>query len=153
MADLNMEILRKETYLKTIENSVGTRLFNSAFVRYKDTGEVKDIFNDGEYSCAYFVSSLLFLGEMLKKPSATVKSLREDIDADKNWQKVDLNSTQAGDIVFYEKTKFDDGTENAHVGFVLNSNEAVSTDYKSKVVARHPLAVRPAEVAYRYVNF
>lgn len=145
-----MEILRKETYLKAIENSVGTRLFNSAFVRYKDTGEVKDIFNDGEYSCAYFVSSLLFLGEMLEKPSATVKNLRENINTDKNWQKINLDSTQAGDVVFYKKTKFDDGTENAHVGFVLNYNEAVSTDYKSKAVARHPLAIRPVVSVYRY---
>ena len=38
MPDSNLIKLRKKTYLKMIENSVGARLFNSLFVKFKDTG-------------------------------------------------------------------------------------------------------------------
>ena len=36
-----MQILKKETYLKTIENAEGSRLFNSLFVRNEGTPKRK----------------------------------------------------------------------------------------------------------------
>lgn len=150
MPDQNIEILRRETYIKAIENSIGTRLFNSLFVRYKDTGVIKDILNDGEYSCAFFVSGLLSLTQMISKTSSTVDTLKKDIESDESWKKVEQEDIQPGDIVFYKKMKFEDGSENAHVGFVLNSNEAVSTDYKNKCVARHSITGREIDCFYQY---
>ncbi len=55
-----------------IENAISARLFNSLFVRYEDSGETKDVCNDGEYSCAFFVSGLLTLTGYLERPHATV---------------------------------------------------------------------------------
>jgi hypothetical protein len=154
MADQNVEKLPKESYLKAIENSVGSRLFNSFFVRFKDTGKTTDIMNDGMYSCAFFVSSLLYLFGAIDKPSATVKSTLESLERNPKWQKVEATDIQPGDVIFWEKITFDDGSENAHIGFALNKDEAVSTDYKQKLVARHPIireeTKRAIEGIYRY---
>lgn len=153
MADENIKVLKKETFLKVIENSTGTRLFNSLFVRFKDTGKISDVLNDGMYSCAFFVSSILYLLQAIDKPHATVKSVKEAFEKDKNWQKVGEDDIQSGDVIFWEKIKFDDGSENAHIGFALNISEAVSTDYKNKVITRHPIVSgnkRAVEAVFRY---
>ncbi len=150
MADSNIEILKKETYLKVIENSVNSKIFNSLFVRFKDSGEVKDIMNDGEYSCAFFVSSILFLIGVLNKHVATVQSLRKLIEEDNKWKRVEVAQIEAGDVIFWDKIKYEDGSENAHVGFVLNKEEAVSTDYKQKMILQHKIDERPITDIYRY---
>lgn len=150
MTHSNIEILRKETCLKIIENSIDSKLFNSVLARYKDGGAVVDILNDGEFSCAFFVSGVLTLMQAMDRPHATVAKLKALFEADADWHKVAFADREPGDVIFYEKMKFDDGTENAHVGFVLTHDEAVSTDYVHKVIARHPVAKRPVETIYRY---
>ncbi len=150
MADPNIEILRKETCCAIVQNSIGSRTFNSSIVRYKDSGTVADIFNDGEYSCAFFVSAVLLLVQAIDRPRATVQSLKKSLEANPDWQKVEIEDRESGDVVFYEKTVFEDGSENAHVGFVISKDEAVSTDYKTKTVIRHPIGLRPIEMIYRY---
>ncbi len=152
MPDPNITTLRKETYLKAIENSVGTKLFNSLFVQFKDSGKINDAMNDGMYSCAFFVSSVLYILRAIDKPHATVKGLRESLEKNSEWQKVDAKDIRAGDVIFWEKIKFDDSSENAHTGFALSDHEAVSTDYKQKMVVRHQIGTdRAIEAVYRYL--
>lgn len=136
MSDPNIIKLRKKTYLKMIENSIGTKLFNSAFVKFKDTGKVTDILNNGEFSCAFFVSGVLTLCKYLDSPHATIKRLKEEL-IKAGWKKVNKSNLQPGDVVFWERMVFPDGTENEHIGFVLNKNQAISTDYKSRKVTKH----------------
>ncbi len=150
MADANIEILKKETYLKALENSVGSRLFNSLFVRYKHTGEIKDILNNCELSCAFFTSNILLMFGVLEKPFATVRGLKASIDQNGKWKKISLGEVEKGDVVFWEKKKHEDGTETAHVGFMINKEEAVSTSTKSKMVARHSAMNRAIDSIYRY---
>ena len=149
MPDNNIEILRKESYLKAIENSVGSKIFNSLIVRFKDTGKITDVLAEGVYSCAFFVSSLLYLSKTTDKPYSTVTNLQQHLDKKRGWNKVE--DIEPGDVIFWEKITFEDGSENAHVGFALNKSEAVSTDYKNKMVARHQLqSDRKITGIYRY---
>lgn len=151
MPDENIKKLSKETYLKAIENSVGSRLFNSLIVKFKDTGKVVDVLNDGMYSCAFFVSCVLTLFGAMDKPHSTVKTIKEKLEKDERWKNIKPDSIEPGDVIFWEKIKFDDGTEDAHVGFALNKDEAVSTDYKNKMVARHPLkSGRKIDAVFRF---
>lgn len=150
MADSNMEILKKETYLKAIENSVGSKIFNSLFVKFKDNNITSDILNDGEYSCAFFASGILFLFQMIDKTSATVKTLRETIENSPKWTKIDIENVENGDLVFWEKFKHDDGTETTHVGFVFSKTEAISTDYKNKLVSKRDINERKIDLVYRF---
>ena len=79
MADPNILRLPKETLVRMIKNAPDTKLFNSLFVRYLNTGEIKDVCNDGEYSCAFFVSGLLTLAGYLPRPHGTVAGLRKKL--------------------------------------------------------------------------
>jgi hypothetical protein len=137
MPDENIEILKKETYLKMLENSVDTKLFNSVFVKYRDSGKVVDILNNGEFSCAFFVSGLLSLNQMLQRPHTTIKTLRAKLGADNKWQEVKINDVEPGDVLFWDFVTFPDGSKNEHVGFALNKEEAVSTDYINHNIYKH----------------
>lgn len=141
-------MLYKKTYIKAIENSIGSRIFNSLFV--EESGKSRDVMNDGEFSCAFFVSSLLALFESIDKPCATVATLRGKLKAGKGWQEVGEDGVEPGDVVFWQKVRFEDGSENAHVGFAINGKEAVSTDYKKRQIGKNPLHFRQIEAAYRY---
>ena len=136
MPDSNIEKLNKETYLAMIKNSVGSRLFNSLYVRFKDSGVEKDVLNDGELSCAFFVSGILVLGGWGTRLHATVKTLREKLP-EYGWEQVEINTIQSGDIVIWENVEFEDGTGNEHIGFALNEEEAVSTSFKKHEIVKH----------------
>ncbi len=151
MTHKHITVLRKESLVQMIKNAPGTRLFNSLIVRHEDTGRVEDVFQDGNLSCAAFVSSLLTLTTMLSEPRATVASLRAVIEESSQWESVDVANVEPGDVVFWATQRFDNGEDHAHVGFVLNSEEAVSTDYKVRAVAKHPLVgTRVIDAVFRY---
>lgn len=160
MPDENIEILKKETYLKMLENSVDTKLFNSVFVKYKDSGKTVDALNNGEFSCAFFASSLLSLNQMLSRPHTTVKTMRNKLETDNKWQKVSSNNIEPGDVLFWDFITYPDGSKNEHVGFALSNNEAVSTDYINHNVSKHHItfglteegqAKRKITSVYRYL--
>jgi hypothetical protein len=88
--------------------------------------------------------------QALGKSVATVDSLRKLIVGDSKWTEVDSDQVETGDVVFWDKVKYEDGSENAHVGFALSKEEAVSTDYKQKMVVRHKIGTRPITGIYRY---
>ena len=137
MPDPNIEILNKETLVKAIENSVGTALFRSLLVRKKDSGKLEDILSNGEYSCAFYVSCLLYMTGLINAPRATVKSLHAHLK--EHWREVSLDEARAGDVIVWDKIRYESGEEHAHVGFVINNNEAVSTSTETKCVERHDI--------------
>lgn len=121
-----------------IQNAPDTRLFNSLFVRYKDSGDIKDVCNDGEYSCAFFVSGLLTLAGYLEKPHATVAGLRAKL-LELQFEKIEnAKDAQPGDIIFWDKIEHEDGTVTEHVGFISEKG-AVSTDFSTRAVMEHPV--------------
>lgn len=151
MNDPNLEILKYDTYLNIIKNSVGSRLFNSFIVRSKETGRVEDILKDGEYSAAFFISSILTLMHVIEKPCTTVSSLERHINEDDRWFSVTLEEVEAGDVIFYEDMLLPDGSTTGHVGFAIDENEAISTDYKLRLVNKHTLKNRPIIKIYRHI--
>ncbi len=153
MSDQNLIKDLKKTYLSMIRNSLDSRMFNSVWVKRKDTGESIDVLKDGDLSCAFFVSSILTLFNMLDKPCTTIKKVFEKISKDKRWSK--KSYIEPGDIILWEKVKFKDGTENKHkhIGFALNKKTAVSTNYLEKKIAKHSIdfdGKRKIEGIWRY---
>jgi len=135
---LIMQILKKETYTKMIENSIGTRLFNSIIVTEYDIQ--KDILNDGEFSCACFVSGILFLQNVIPRTRTTVTNLEKDLLENPLMDEVAMpKNIRAGDIIFWESVTYEDGSSNRHVGFALSNIQAVSTNYIQKCVVRHSM--------------
>jgi hypothetical protein len=81
---------------------------------------------------------------------ATVPSLKELVETNPQWSKIDRAHIAEGDVVFWQKVTYEDGSENAHVGFAITATDAISTNYKTKMIARHPLDERNIESIYRY---
>lgn len=132
-----LEIMQKETYLAMVQNSIGTQMFRSMIAR-KNNGEVEDILRDGDYSCAFFVSTILRICEMLRgRTRTTVRGLREYLTHSSNWEEINCQSIEPGDIIFWERVTFADGSSNEHVGIALSQQEAVSTSDSKKMVVNH----------------
>ncbi len=136
MPDKNTVVLLEKTYQTMVKNSEGTKMFNSLFVQTKETGMVQDILQDGMYSCAFFVSTLLVMFRVIDEPCTTVNSLQKKIIQGKQ-KFYQISQPECGDIVFWEEITFEDGSKNKHVGLALNAQEAVSTNFREKKVSKH----------------
>ncbi len=149
MPDSNIEFLRKDTYIRAIENSIGSRLFNTLYVRYRDSGKTEDILDDGTFACAHFVSGILSLFSYVDRPHATVATLGRVLAESEMWELTESDAIEAGDVIFWERKTFSDGTSYAHVGFASSPTEAVSTDFSTRSVVRHPISNQKVERVYR----
>jgi hypothetical protein len=121
-----------KTYLQMIHNSAGTSMFRNWYVKTSEHGEF-DAMKDGENSCAFYVSGLLKIFDKVSSIHGTVESTIKDLEKS-GWQKVD--TPQPGDILVWEKQKFVDIWQ-AHIGFYIGDNKAVSTSWTKKIVIEH----------------
>lgn len=69
---------------------------------------------------------------------------------DTRWSIVKFDDLQPGDVIIWEKVKFEDGSENAHSGFALTTDTAVSTSSKEKMITQHPINNRGVDFTYRF---
>jgi len=134
MKPLPSNVLQKESYLAMINNAEGTRLFCNLYAEVD--GESHDILDDGQKSCAVFVSSVLYLWRLCETPHATVASLECDLVAS-GWKKRE-GEPEAGDVTVWEPL-LQAGSVNAHIGFALGGGEAMSNDWQTGIPARHHL--------------
>lgn len=133
-----MEIKQRnfDTYVNMARNSIGTEMFRSYFSEYD--GELKDGLNNGELSCAFFVSSVLKIWSAIDKPHATVAGTVQAM-ADIGWQPASLQEMpEDGDVLIYEPIVIVLNTKpNAHMAIYIGNEEAVSTNWKIGSVVRH----------------
>lgn len=101
-------------------------MFRSVFVVMDS--EEKDVCQDGRLSCAYFISCLLKIFDLISAPHATVKSAVEDMIKN-GWEEV--KEPQAGDVLIWEKKKIR-SSANEHIGFYLGEQKAVSNNYDKR---------------------
>jgi Bacteriophage peptidoglycan hydrolase len=123
-----------KSYLKVVNNSVGSNLFRNFYVQTDDRGEF-DAFDDGENSCAFFVSAILVIFKKIQAMHGTVQSTIEDLNKS-GWQLV--NRPKAGDVLVWEAQQFDDGLK-AHIGFYLGDNKAISTSWTKRTPVEHDI--------------
>lgn len=151
MHDPNIELLKYDTYISIIKNSVGSHLFNSFIVRIKETGETEDILKDGEYAAAFFVSSVLTLVQAIDKPATTEAGLERKLAESDRWFTVNEDEIEVGDVIFYEDTVLSDGSTETHVGFALDNDNAISISNELRQVTEHRLHLMPIKKAYRHI--
>jgi len=144
---------RKRTFEAMVRNSVGTRIFKNLY-RIIESGESVDALHDGKFGCAVFVDNILILNGMLPyaKQTALVSELREFLDTSQDWKEISLEEKQDYDVIFWEKTEDPRGGANAHVGFLIDGDNAVSNNSRSGMVIQHWVRDRGTLVAaYRYI--
>lgn len=129
----DIRILQKETYLSMIHNAVGTKMFRDLWAVDLVAG-VMDLTENGSKSCAVFVSSVLYLFDLISSKRATVKNLVQDLEAS-GWKEMDM-FPNPGDVVVWEPRK-QNGHKSMHIGFYLGDAKAVSNDWKSGTAREH----------------
>jgi len=131
-----MKILLKKNYFRVIENSEGSKMFRDYFACYD--GRTKNLTEGGELSCAFFVSSILYLFGLIKNIHLGVIKETEDInpiglleDMEKSgW--FEISRPKKGCVLLWEKID-----DHFHVGFFLGNKKAISTSSKKRKVVIH----------------
>ncbi len=130
MKKLSIEPLIWETYLAVVRNSVGSRAFQIFFANIE--GKKKNVLQNGELSCAFFVSSVLTMFKYIKRIHTTVKSTVVDLEKS-GWRKV--KKPKIGSILVWEVSPKSKGHK--HIGFYIGNSRAVSNSAERKVPIIH----------------
>lgn len=126
-------ILARESLLQAVKNSVGSRLFRNVYIL---SGQRKiDILKNGELSCAYFVSSILKLFDLIAAPHATVKGTLADM-LKSGWRPT--KKLSPGNVLLWEQKIYFDGPH-SHLGFFIGKDKAVSNSRKKRMPVIHHL--------------
>lgn len=122
MPDANLVNLTRDNFLNSIKASVGSNLFRNLYVKNKQTGEDIDVLDDGELSCAYFVSVIAYMHGLIDSPHATVSTTLKKLE-ESGWTKT--SEPSVGAVIHWPERN---GHE--HVGFVVSQTESVNNDYE-----------------------
>lgn len=121
--------LKKKSYIKFIENSVGSKSWRNFYAVVG--GEKADVLKSGNLSCAFFASSVLLIFGLSGKISFTVKGAISDLEKN-GWE--EIGRLKPGAVLIWEKNKM---FNNEHIGFCLNKKTAISNYYKKRMPAKH----------------
>ena len=100
-----------------------------------DDKKVKDILKNGRLSCAYYVSMVLKMFDLISQPHATVKGALRDMQKN-GWRTT--RQFKPGNVLVWEEKKFSDGETHQHLGFYLGKDKAISnSDQKSVPLVHH----------------
>ena len=128
------KLLMKKSLLQAIRNSVDSNTFRNVFVKIDNTTE--DVMENGIKSCAFFVSGLLAMFDLIDMAHATIKTTEKKLK-EYNWQEVNVDTPIDGDVIVWEEIEFEDGSKNKHIGFYIGDNMAISNDMNKKTPQSH----------------
>ncbi|HLD81874.1 MAG TPA: NlpC/P60 family protein [Patescibacteria group bacterium] len=129
-----------KTYMRTLENAPGTKIFRSVFVN-DENGREYDVLRGGELSCAYFVSFVLRAFNLIDAPHSTVATTLARMKK-AGWHAVSAHESRSGDVVVWEPVPSADGETHAHIGFYLGNEIAVSNNSQTRVPAKHHMTFK-----------
>lgn len=129
-------IVLYKSYLATIKNSIGSRFWRNLYYQ-RQNGRTADMLQNGNLSCAYFVSSILLhfglLREFQSEVGATVAAMKTG-----GWQIIEKpvpGSVIVWSRMYFQKSK----TWHMHIGFFLGPGRAVSNSSRTGYPAIHNL--------------
>ena len=131
---MDIKLLKKESYLQMIKNSVGTKMFRSLYLEID--GKRIDATKKGGLSCAYFVSSVLLIHGLIKEIHATVQKTVIDIEKS-NWKKTNIKKIKPGDAIVWEQAPGEYNKMYFHIGFYIGNKKAISNSWQKQSPAIH----------------
>lgn len=114
-----------KNYHSFISALPGSNMWRHLYVSDQEGNEI-DATEDGNKSCAYMVSSVLCIFQLIDKPHATVKTTIEHMELS-GWQKIE--EPIKGAVVHWDE----------HLGFYLAGDFVVSNNSQVGYIARHGL--------------
>lgn len=130
-----MQLLNYKNYLSLIKNSVGSKMFQHIYVL--DNKKEKDILDSGRLSCAYYISSILKIFNLINQdnsPHAGVSGFLKNI-SQSGWEETE--ELKPGNIILWDEVRYSSGEDHYHVGFYLGEDKAISNSGDSKVIKIH----------------
>ncbi len=124
---MSLKILDKLNYLAAIRNSEGSRIFKNLWAEVD--GVKRDILEDGDLSCAQFVSGILYLYKLINDRHATVDGTVRDLE---NYGWYEITNPKEGCVIVWEGITYPDGNEHKHIGFYLDNGQAISNSPEDK---------------------
>jgi hypothetical protein len=122
-----------DSYLALLKNSNGSKMFKNYYV--KINGAKRDVMQNGNLSCAFFVSSVLLIFELIANFHGTVAGLEKDLMRS-GWKKI--KKLKVGSVLIWEKKKNKKNEEHYHIGFYLGNKKAISNyDLFKKIKIHH----------------
>ncbi|NCN07733.1 hypothetical protein GW933_03495 [Candidatus Falkowbacteria bacterium] len=126
---VSIKLLKKDNYLAMIKNSLNSRAYSDIFIT--NNNHKKNITKNGSLSCAYFVSSILKIFNLIDDLHLTVAGTISELKS-KNYQSITKNKILPGDIIVWsEKNKHE------HIGFYIGNSQAISNSSKLKKIKKH----------------
>ena len=133
-----VEPILMETYLRVIYNSTGSKIFKNLYA--KVNGKKTDITQNGHLSCAFYVSSILFLFKLIREIHATVDGTAKDLRKS-GWK--EIKKPKLGSVlVWKEQRNIDDNKPHKHIGFYIGKAKAISNNSKYGYPTEHNWKIR-----------
>ncbi|MBI2439184.1 MAG: hypothetical protein HYV45_01105 [Candidatus Moranbacteria bacterium] len=155
------------SYLAMIEASVDSKMFRQLFVTEYD-GSHTDVIGNGDLACAFYVSALLHIFNLVKTGvHTTVDKTEWDMTVLSQWYLLPSNTVSVmrhhlsqmprGSVIIWGKKMCTDGLQHRHIGFYMGEKEAISNRPDQGSPQRHHYTfgenddgspVRPIEKVY-----
>lgn len=123
-----------ETFLAVVEGSVGTHQYRTLFVN--KNGKLDDVIGNGDLACAFFVSSVLHMFNLIDNGVHTTVVFTTEDMLDSGWKMTD-KPVPGAVVVWASKLSDTDGKTHRHIGICLDAEYAVSTDPKVRAPVKH----------------
>lgn len=134
-----MKILNKKNYLDTLPTFEGSKSFRSVYAEID--GEIKDMTENGNLSCSFFVSAYLLrftsVGlnfKLINEIHLTVPGIVKDL---KTCGWYETNEMKSGAIIYWGTSP---ETNHTHIGFYLGNDQAISNNSKDRIVTIHSIS-------------
>jgi hypothetical protein len=122
-----------QSYMAKIRNSAGDRAYRNLYYSFDD-GRVRDVLQNGNLSCAYFVSSVLQHFGLLKNFDINVESTVAAMKS-AGWQKV--AKPVPGNVIVWERRCFRRGDCHMHIGFFIGRGRVMSMSSRHRFPVYH----------------
>jgi len=148
------QFLLHRNLMGMIRASISSPLFQTMY--FKQNGEAVDVLENGNLSCAVYVSSLLYLHGLLKEQHTWVSTTIADLK-ESGWK--DITTQRPGGVIVWGPWEH---STHKHIGFSLGGNLAVSNvDTKRSPQEHHATygenddgsPKRPIEAVYWHPKF
>jgi len=110
-----------DTYLAVIENSVGSMMFKNLYI--EENGVKRDAMKDGWLSCAFYVSTILYMFKFIDGIHGTVEVTEKDLKKN-GW--MEITEPVVGSVIVWKEGATTNG--HTHIGFYVGENMAISND-------------------------
>jgi len=114
------------------KNSIGSNMFRNVY--FDVDGKKVDLAENGNFSCAVFVSYVLYLLKLVRDVHITVDSTLKDM-RNSGW--VEICKPRPGCVLVWEEKDFGASGKHRHLGFYVGEGKAVSNNPKKGFPTKH----------------